>query len=235
MASKALDRCSCCFLRACNRSRTTSDFETLRSRDSASISAMSGSGRRTVRVFIHAVYYTDASFAIRRIRRMLASSVEIVIHPNSRTFRMILLVPNFMANEQFIRPLPETELVGAFRSVEGKKKSSSSSLPPPGSSQISILPDRPSGNCDFKRPELITIPLLVPKNTPFQSTSQRTSFVGKGLKGHNPAIRMAHRTATHIRRKFRFTTVVITFAPVKTGVRAIEGCRRSEIGYDRTR
>ena len=37
---------------SCSRSRTTSDFEILRSRDSASMSVTSGSGKRTVSVFI---------------------------------------------------------------------------------------------------------------------------------------------------------------------------------------
>ena len=36
---------------SCSRSRMTSDFEILRPRDSASISATSGSGKRTVNVF----------------------------------------------------------------------------------------------------------------------------------------------------------------------------------------
>jgi len=40
-----------------SRSRTTSDFEILRPRDSASMSAASGSGSRTVRVFMNEVYY----------------------------------------------------------------------------------------------------------------------------------------------------------------------------------
>jgi hypothetical protein len=35
---------------------------------------------------------------------------------------MILVVPNLMPHEQFIRPLPETELVGIFRSIKGKEK-----------------------------------------------------------------------------------------------------------------
>jgi len=40
-------------------SRTTSDFEILRPRDSASMSATKGSGNRTVRVFMASVYYTS--------------------------------------------------------------------------------------------------------------------------------------------------------------------------------
>jgi len=42
-------------------SRTTSDFEILRPRDSASMSATNGSGRRTVRVFTIQVYYISGS------------------------------------------------------------------------------------------------------------------------------------------------------------------------------
>src|SRR5260370_2634588 len=44
-------------------SRTTSDFEILRPRDSASMSATNGSGNRTVRVFIASVYYISDSSA----------------------------------------------------------------------------------------------------------------------------------------------------------------------------
>jgi hypothetical protein len=46
-----------------SRSRTTSDFEIFRPRDSASISATRGSGNRTVRVFIGRVYYIAAEYA----------------------------------------------------------------------------------------------------------------------------------------------------------------------------
>src|SRR6266852_4717702 len=46
-----------------NLSRTTSDFEIFRPRDSASMSATRGSGRRTVRVFIASVYYISDSSA----------------------------------------------------------------------------------------------------------------------------------------------------------------------------
>jgi hypothetical protein len=48
-----------------SRSRTTSDFEIFRPRDSASISATSGSGNRTVRVFTQIVYYTTGGSAIQ--------------------------------------------------------------------------------------------------------------------------------------------------------------------------
>jgi hypothetical protein len=51
---------------ACNRSRTISDFETFRLRDSSSISATRRSGKRTVRVFISLMYYTCAMCARRR-------------------------------------------------------------------------------------------------------------------------------------------------------------------------
>src|SRR6267143_2941574 len=44
-------------------SRTTSDFEILRPRDSASMSATKGSGNRTVRVFMASVYYISDSSA----------------------------------------------------------------------------------------------------------------------------------------------------------------------------
>src|SRR5689334_18303730 len=44
-------------------SRTTSDFEILRPRDSASMSATKGSGNRTVRVFMNSVYYISDSSA----------------------------------------------------------------------------------------------------------------------------------------------------------------------------
>jgi len=59
-----------------SRSRTTSDLVTLRSRDSASISATSGSGSRTVRVvFIGRVYYGDAVTARQR-RGAVAAVME---------------------------------------------------------------------------------------------------------------------------------------------------------------
>jgi len=44
-------------------SRTTSDFEILRPRDSASMSATNGSGKRTVRVFMFRVYYIYGGYA----------------------------------------------------------------------------------------------------------------------------------------------------------------------------
>src|SRR5438552_6413193 len=44
-------------------SRTTSDFEILRPRDSASMSATKGSGNRTVRVFMKSAYYLSDSSA----------------------------------------------------------------------------------------------------------------------------------------------------------------------------
>ena len=49
----------------CSRSRTTSDFDILRARDSATISSTSGSGRRTVSDFTGPVYYTDVIRARR--------------------------------------------------------------------------------------------------------------------------------------------------------------------------
>ena len=48
-----------------SRSRTTSDLEILRPRDSASMSATSGSGKRTVRVFMASVYYIRVSDTIQ--------------------------------------------------------------------------------------------------------------------------------------------------------------------------
>jgi hypothetical protein len=50
-----------------SRSRTTSDFEILRPRDSASMSATSGSGKRTVSVFMRELYYIHVSDARRCI------------------------------------------------------------------------------------------------------------------------------------------------------------------------
>ena len=54
-------------LASLNRSRTTSDFEILRPRDSASMSATSGSGKRTVSVFMWSVYYIPVSNARRSL------------------------------------------------------------------------------------------------------------------------------------------------------------------------
>src|SRR5215470_101425 len=50
-------------------SRTTSDFEILRPRDSASMSATNGSGNRTVRVFMLTLYYIDGRYARHRDKR----------------------------------------------------------------------------------------------------------------------------------------------------------------------
>src|SRR5712691_12804670 len=47
-----------------NRSRTTSDFDSLRRRDSASISATKASGNRTVNVFMTLSYYISGICAI---------------------------------------------------------------------------------------------------------------------------------------------------------------------------
>jgi hypothetical protein len=46
-----------------SRSRTTCDFEILRPRDSASMSATSSSGNRTVRLFMKELYYTSGRCA----------------------------------------------------------------------------------------------------------------------------------------------------------------------------
>src|SRR5437667_329940 len=46
------------------RSRTMSDFEACRSRDSASMSLTSAAGSRTVSVFIRPLYYAPASYEI---------------------------------------------------------------------------------------------------------------------------------------------------------------------------
>ena len=47
-------------------SRSTADFEILRPRDSASMSATKGSGSRTVRVFMPSVYYIRQLCKTRR-------------------------------------------------------------------------------------------------------------------------------------------------------------------------
>jgi len=67
-------------LPACNRSRMTSDFDILRSRDSASISATRRSGRRTVRVFTERLYYGPANAAIRRQLRECHGMLEVPLH-----------------------------------------------------------------------------------------------------------------------------------------------------------
>ena len=59
------------------RSRTTSDLDIPRARDSASISATTGSGRRTVRVFMAAgLYYVSASHARRRVPVLVRSCID---------------------------------------------------------------------------------------------------------------------------------------------------------------
>ena len=63
MAPSGVDRPGLVRPTRCRRSRTTSDFEHLRPRDSASISATSGSGNRTVIVFMEGVYYNGGSSA----------------------------------------------------------------------------------------------------------------------------------------------------------------------------
>jgi hypothetical protein len=67
---------------ACKRSRTISDFEIFRLRDSSSISATRRSGKRTVRVFISLMYYTCAMCARRRpivpVPRRLARAVRVL-------------------------------------------------------------------------------------------------------------------------------------------------------------
>src|SRR5437016_5992821 len=50
------------------RSRTTSDRDILRRRDSASICATSASGNRTVRVFMWPAYYASAKGAIHGLQ-----------------------------------------------------------------------------------------------------------------------------------------------------------------------
>jgi hypothetical protein len=67
MAWSGVDRLGLARTTCCRRSRTTSDLEHLRPRDSASISATSGSGNRTVIVFILRMYYNAGSTA-RQIR-----------------------------------------------------------------------------------------------------------------------------------------------------------------------
>jgi hypothetical protein len=62
------------FLRAgaLNRSRTTSDFDSLRLRDSPSISATNASGSLTVSAFMAQVYYEPGMVAIRALARSLS-------------------------------------------------------------------------------------------------------------------------------------------------------------------
>ena len=63
---------------ACSsRSRTTSDFETFRSRDSDSMSATNASGNRTVSVFMESVYYACGRLA--RQRNQLASIADSIM------------------------------------------------------------------------------------------------------------------------------------------------------------
>ena len=81
MALKGAERCRPCFPPVCNRSRTTSDFDIFRFRDSASMSAANGSGRRTVRVFMRAVYYTHVSRAMHgRDYRLMRTDCESKCH-----------------------------------------------------------------------------------------------------------------------------------------------------------
>jgi hypothetical protein len=63
MALKEAVRRRRCRAVSSSRSRTTSDLEILRRRDSASISATKGSGSRTVRLFTREVYYIPAGNA----------------------------------------------------------------------------------------------------------------------------------------------------------------------------
>src|SRR5439155_509317 len=60
-------------LARCSRSRTTSDLEILRPRDSASMSATSGSGKRTVSVFMKSLYYMSVRDARHRLSEGNAS------------------------------------------------------------------------------------------------------------------------------------------------------------------
>ena len=66
-ASSNVDRCPRDVFFSVSRSRTTSDFDNRRRRDSASIWAIKDSGNRTVSVFIVPVYYTIGSSAIHTI------------------------------------------------------------------------------------------------------------------------------------------------------------------------
>src|SRR5450759_365750 len=63
MASSREDWCPAGGAARCKRSRTISDFEHPRPRDSNSIPATRGSGNRTVRVLIGTVYYGAARHA----------------------------------------------------------------------------------------------------------------------------------------------------------------------------
>ena len=73
MASSAAGCRRADLLASCSRSRTTSDLEILRPRDSASISATSGSGKRTVSVFMKPLYYMSVRDARHRLSEGNAS------------------------------------------------------------------------------------------------------------------------------------------------------------------
>jgi len=63
MASSAACRCRDGAASPVKRSRTTSDFDSLRLRDSTSIWEISASGSRMVKVFIRQLYYEDGKAA----------------------------------------------------------------------------------------------------------------------------------------------------------------------------
>jgi len=76
----------------------TSDFDKLRRRDSALISATKESGKRTVRVFILEVYYTNVNGAIRLQPSLSLVSLEF-------PFRWQLAIGNYGTAPAFVRDM----------------------------------------------------------------------------------------------------------------------------------
>jgi hypothetical protein len=86
-----------------SRSRTTSDFEIFRPRDSSSMSATSGSGNRTVRVFTRSVYYISGRHA-RQIERPTEMNGILVAVPLQRKEEGMDLLSNALDSQPMAVP-----------------------------------------------------------------------------------------------------------------------------------
>src|SRR5213592_1174971 len=109
-------------------SRTTSDFEILRPRDSASMSATKGSGNRTVRVFMNSAYYLSDSSARQTAEPADSDIVSVPTPPP---------LPHWRTRLPTLRRLPAP----LPNSLSRKNDESARHAPPSGALGILITPN----------------------------------------------------------------------------------------------
>ena len=88
------------------------------------------------------------------------------------------------------------------------------SLTNPGRSHSSRLQPAPCNDFVGSNTPLLNMEPYSPKLSPFPSFDQLTSFLGNGVKGQSPAVRIPPKTAVHVRTSslFMFILYILDFA-----------------------